>query len=423
MSHTTFSLVFASGLLLLAAVQAWADEPAGSLSLEQAEQRALQQDPAVQRYTRLAEARRAQSVAEGQLPDPRLKLGLANFPTDSFARDQEPMTQLQLGVQQTFPKGRSLEIRSAQAETLAEAEQARAADAAVQALLGARSAWLDLYYQQAALAILADTRELFTHLLASTRAFYATGRQRQQDVVRVELQLIRLEDRVQQAEGMRAQAQAGLGKWVGDGDWRAAAAVVPELPPVAALAELDATLERHPRIRVEQLMAESGLQEVDLAREQYKPGWMLDLTYGERTGQNADGSARADFLGAMVVLDLPLFTDKRQDRRLAASQSSYEAARLSRDDQLRELRRRLRADYADWQRLGERLRLFREQILPKAEQNARVSLSAYQSGVGDFDNMLRAGAGVLDSRLDALKVEVDRAKARARLLYLMGETS
>ena len=88
---------------------------------------------------------------------------------------------------------------------------------------------------------------------------------------------------------------------------------------------------------------------------------------------------------------------------------------------MRELRRQLRADHADWERLGERLRLFQEQILPKARQNARVSLHAYQSGVVDFDDMLRAGISVLDSRLDALKVEVDRAKTQARLLYLVGE--
>ena len=39
----------------------------------------------------------------GQLPDPKLKIGVMNLPLDSFERDQEAMTQLQLGLQQAFP--------------------------------------------------------------------------------------------------------------------------------------------------------------------------------------------------------------------------------------------------------------------------------------------------------------------------------
>ena len=38
-------------------------------------------------------AMEAESVAANSLPDPKLSLGLANLPTDSFEFAQEPMTQ------------------------------------------------------------------------------------------------------------------------------------------------------------------------------------------------------------------------------------------------------------------------------------------------------------------------------------------
>jgi cobalt-zinc-cadmium efflux system outer membrane protein len=39
----------------------------------------------------------------GTLPDPIVNVNAMNFPTDSFDRDQEAMTQLQVGFSQVFP--------------------------------------------------------------------------------------------------------------------------------------------------------------------------------------------------------------------------------------------------------------------------------------------------------------------------------
>ncbi|MGB1702771.1 MAG: hypothetical protein ACPHFR_06585, partial [Cycloclasticus sp.] len=38
----------------------------------------------------------------GSLPDPMVSFNAMNFPTDTFSRSQEPMTQLQIGVSQAF---------------------------------------------------------------------------------------------------------------------------------------------------------------------------------------------------------------------------------------------------------------------------------------------------------------------------------
>ena len=150
---------------------------------------------------------------------------------------------------------------------------------------------------------------------------------------------------------------------------------------------------------------------------------MLDLGYGLRAGHNADGGERSDMLSAMVVVDLPLFPDKRQDRRLADRQLQAQGAGYAREDRLRELRRELESQYAAWLRLGERAHRFRGRLVPQAEQNARVSLTSYQSDAADFSGVMRARITALDTRLDGLRVQVDRLKARAALWYLGGEAS
>ncbi len=80
------------------------------LSLADAERIALGADPGVARFRALADGLRERAVADAQLPDPKLKLGLMNFPTDTFDRTQEPMTQVQVGAVQAFPRGDSLAL-------------------------------------------------------------------------------------------------------------------------------------------------------------------------------------------------------------------------------------------------------------------------------------------------------------------------
>jgi len=199
---------------------------------------------------------------------------------------------------------------------------------------------------------------------------------------------------------------------------------------------------------------------VAMAREAYKPRWMVDLTYGVRQGRNPasglsdeqrtvnlarkllaqqgvslpnyglidsrlapTGTDRADFLSVMVLVDLPLFTGNRQDRRLAASRHETQAAMRARDNELLELRRTLDETYAGWERAGERLERYRTALIPQARESAEAALSAYQSDRGDFNALMRARIAELETRLEALRLIVDRAKAQAGLLFLAGDAS
>lgn len=403
-------------------VRAWAQEPV--LDLAAAERLAREQDRSAPALQAGAEALQERAVAAGQLPDPKLKLGAMNFPTDSFDRGQEAMTQLQIGVQQAFPPGASRQLKQQRITAMAEASSAGAADQARTVQREVRERYLELYYQWQAGRTVAASRNLFEQLREVTEYQYAAGRKNQQDVLRANVELALLEDRNTRIDTETDRARAALARLIGpDAALRPLAEAFPELPPLPTLLSLEQGLDAHPVMQMEGSRVAAGALGVDLAREQYKPAWMLDLTYGERTGDNPNGSARSDFLSAMVTLDLPLFTDKRQDRLLSAEQQELAATQLKREDRRRELQRMLAADYAEWTRLGQRLDRYADEVLPQAQQNASASLHAYQSGVTDFSGVMRARLTELDSRLTALRLRVDRARAQARLLYLSGESS
>ena len=82
------------GLSLSVSPQAYAVEK--TLTFKQAIALAISRgDPSVAQFTARAEAMRASAVADAQLPDPKIKFGVANLAADSFRFDQEPMTQMQ----------------------------------------------------------------------------------------------------------------------------------------------------------------------------------------------------------------------------------------------------------------------------------------------------------------------------------------
>ncbi|MDH3887514.1 MAG: TolC family protein, partial [Gammaproteobacteria bacterium] len=396
--------LLAMSLLLIATSGARAD-----LNIDEAVRLALTDDPLIAASQARSLALQDSAIADGQLPDPQLRTGIYNLPTDNFHINEEPSTQLRLGLQQAFPRGKTLHYRQRQGEWQAKAATASAALGARQLALDVRRYFLELYYQTRAGAIVAETRALFSQLVDITRAHYATGRVSQQDVLNASLELARLDDRSTRILNAADINRATLMKWIGEAASLPVNSNFPALPTPAAQAVIQAGLPQHPAIRIQTARLEAENQSVSIAREQYKPGWSAGLEYRKRFGEDPDGDDRSDMMAAMLTVDIPLFTKNRQDKRLSASIQQASSLQLKRTDRLRELKQQLDTDYANWQRLGERAVLYQSQLLQAASANAQASLNAYQSSVTEFTTLMRARITDLDVRLADLRIRVDRA--------------
>ena len=400
----------------------WANADEAVLALAQAERLAGDRDALGQSISARAQALRHQSVADGQLSDPRFKLGAVNFPVDSFARGQEPMTQLQFGVQQTFPRGHTLHYSRSRTSAMAGVETALAAERRLSVLRSVRKAYLELYFQLQNEKILAEHERLFSRLFDVTQRQYAVGRDNQHDVLLAQLELSLLQDRRAEIAGLKEAAVAQLSKWIG-----AQYAVLPlpdeqpVLPAIPPLGGIITDLSRHPLILAHDHRIDASRYQVSIAEEQYKPGWSIDVTYSERTGSDLQGGGREDFLSAMVLMDIPLFTGQRQDKRVLAGRQRHLAAKFARTDQLRELARQAGHIHASWRQLGERYELYESHTIIEAQQNADTTLKAYRNDVADFTTLMRARLLELDTRLAMIRLSVERAKVQSDLLYFVGD--
>ena len=361
------------------------------------------------------------AVAAGQLPDPMVKVGLMSLPTDSFRLDREPMTQAQLGLMQKFPRGRSLSLRSEQINLQSEGLDETVRDQKLQIVLAVREQYLEVVKQQHLAKINADAQVVFSDLLDITQDYYATGRVQQQDVLQASVELAKIKDRATRIAQAEEQARARLATWIGGVANSDISPVWPHLAEPAPAPVMKENLARHPRILAMQKKASAADTGVELARQNYKPEFSVDLTYGFRSGSGADGTSWPDMLSVMLVMDVPLFHVKRQDRVLAAQVAQSSAATLNMDDVYRRMRSDIEFQSAMFQRQKERVELFEKSLLPEAAFNSEATFEAYQSALEDMTTLLRARVTEFDLQLEYAGLQADVLGSQARLLYLEGE--
>ena len=168
------------------------------LTLEQAVTLARDSDPWLLGSELRESALRAESTAAGTLPDPVVSVGFANLPTDSWDFDQEAMTQFKVGVVQQFPRGESRQLQRRQLEILGSEHPFQRADRRARLAVDVARLWLEAFRARETIRLIEDDRELFEHLVDVAQSSYASafGNTRQQDLVRAQLELTRLEDRL-----------------------------------------------------------------------------------------------------------------------------------------------------------------------------------------------------------------------------------
>ena len=125
---------------------------------------ALSQDGNRKQYFAQSQAMRETGIASATLMDPKLKVGFGGLPVDSFQFDEDPMTNISVGLMQQFERGDTLDLQQKkagqQADGLALQVQARELTVAN----SMTQLWLELGYQQVAESIINENQRLLVEL-------------------------------------------------------------------------------------------------------------------------------------------------------------------------------------------------------------------------------------------------------------------
>jgi outer membrane protein TolC len=419
------------------------------LKFLQAVQQAQAVDPWLTGNHHQQQALESLSIAANTLPDPKVSLGIANIAADSLSFQQEQMTQLKIGVSQMFPRGDTLALMSKQLQSQSKQYPYLRQDRQSQVAVIVGSLWLNAYQMQQSIALIEQNKSLFTQLIDVAEARYSStiGQAQQQDIIRAELELSRIDDKLLQFTQQKNAYIGQLNQWLSSTEQSdlSSSAITdfnnpnimlsPQLPEIAlqqkalimakrqySNAELMHYFSQHPSVIALNNKITSVTFEQAIAKQKYQPEWGVNASYGYR-GDDALNNSRADLFSVGITFDVPLFTENKQDQQLKAAISKTEAVKTEKQLRLRQLLGAFSATKGRLTQLVKRKSLYEERLLPQFHQQADIALNAYTNDTGDFGDIVRARIDELNAAIDHLGIIVEQQKLHLELNYVFSKAN
>jgi len=358
-----------------------------NLSVKQAISYALDKNPNLASINARFLAMSEIPVQAGAFPEPKLKFNFANIPLDSFALDQTPMTQIQFGITQTLPYPGKLALKSQLAKNFAKASGADWQDAKRKLIQQIRHQWWQLFYLDRALEIVARNQGVLQQFIEVAETKYSVGQGLQQDILLAQVEEYQRQDKELQLLSMRHTTQARLNLLMGINKRQnilISSTVDEQLPTVDEMSDyLPEAKQSRPDMMRAKLLSDAAETRFELAKKDYYPDFQVGASYGWRKDQT-------DLASLQFSMNVPWDTTHRQNpakdqRNQEWMQQKY--ALLELENRIAE---EIESAIVNYSRATNQMRLFKDAIIPQAEQTVEAMLAGYQVNKVDFLNLLRA---------------------------------
>ena len=360
----------------------------GQILLTQLIQEALDNNPMIE-----AAVNRSLSVENiipqaGALPDPQISFSLMNLPVNSFSFSQEPMTGKVISVMQMFPFPGKLDLKTDMAEFEAAAinyQQREVRNTVVQMV---KTAFYNLYGIDRALETVQKNQLLMKQFVHMAETKYATGSGLQQDVLRAQVELSKMEDDLFMWQQKRLGVEAKLNVLL---NRSADSPIAPIHQELSLSPNINVSVEdvekTRPLLKAWQEKIHKVESAVELAQRDIWPNFMVGASYNQRNDLKS-GMKMRDFVSAMVSLNIPLYQKRKQNKKvvekelaLAAVEAEYKNVKAGVLADIQSLRAEL-----DW--FDKRINLYKEGILIQAQQSLDSAHEGYRVGKVDFMTLI-----------------------------------
>ncbi|RYU45906.1 copper transporter [Aliivibrio finisterrensis] len=396
--------------------------------LTQLIEQALSSDASREQIYAQSQALRSTGIASSTLADPTLKVGFGGLPVDSFKFDEDPMTNISVGLMQKFGRGSSLDLQQKQtgqqADVLAMQVQVRELEVAN----AITQLWIELGFLQKAEAILHENRHLLSEMETYIKTNYSIGKSESQDLLQAQLQLSRLDEKLQTNRQLQGRIYAQLTEWLPNlSEQKPQGIKALEWSTLNKLLNSKANqdtefydlLKSNPTIKMSELAITATKTKVDIADESYSPQFGVEVMYAYRQANGMGGQPASDLVSAYVTMDIPLFTDKRQDQNYAAAQYQVGAAKSQRDVLLRQMNAKVNSLLVDKNNLEQRLSRYNHTLLPQAKDRTQAVERGYENNTAQFNDVISAASDELSIELEKQRLFSDLDKTYSNLAFYL----
>ena len=378
-----------------------------------------------QRSPELAAARRevdmrvARIAPAGAPPDPTLFVGyMGGFTRPPFfPSSSTPDGFRWLGVSQELPFPGKLTLKSRVAATEADTTRWTYEDTRVRLVSELKSAYFEYVLTARSLEIVRRNKELLDQFRRIAEARFSVGRAAQQDVLKAQLEISLLVERLAVLERQRIAVQAEVNRLL----YRA-----PETPVAANAAfEIHAVIEnvealraqaaqRFPALRRDEQRINAGQQGLALARKEQLPDFGVNVTFQRFVGD------MPYMWGFDFMVKVPIFWQRKQRPMVAEAAAALEGAKRMRESTLADTTARVTQEYVAMSTSRQLMDLYNDSVLPQARLALESSVAAYEVGTVDFLTLLTNFVTVLNYEVSYEEQTAQYRQALARLEPLVG---
>jgi outer membrane protein TolC len=356
----------------------------------------------------------------GALPDPVVSYGHYFDEVETRVGPQV----YRLGVRQRLPWFGKLSLAEDAARERAAAQTERVRAVRLDVVVSVTQAYADFAYLTEAIAITEERASLLRTLDEVVRAAYSSGSASYGDVMKSQIGLARVEDKLSSMRAGVAPASSRLAAAVGlrvDSELPVQE-VMPSVEGDPVALDVAAFELQSPDLLALRHETEAARFEQRLARR----GPLPDLTLGVDYIATDDAlmpveDSGKDPLVGVASISVPLWFGKHvaAARQAGAAVSASERATEQRALELVAELRALEFELDDALR---KVALYEDRLVPAAEQAVSSTEASYRAGTADFDALVTAHESALEFELALARARADALIAKAKLARLTGAT-
>lgn len=358
-----------------------------------------ERNPDIQAAQDAVAAARERPAQARALPDPSVGVVFTNEGWSPNLGTM-PDSSLEVMVAQDLPYPGKRRLRGRVAELEAVEVEQRLARTRLSVTAAVRRAYYGLLAARTLRLITTEQAALWEQMEGVARARYGVGQGTQQDVLRTQVEVTRVQQLAASQESEMAIRLAELNRLLARPpeaplDTTAASLAIPE-----AAESLEAWLgdlrERSPELRAARSAADRSQALADLARRDFKPDFGVLGAYMNRGG--LDPMWRAG-----VTVTLPLARERRRSAFAEAQARAAEAGARIRSVEL-QLRFRTQERLAQLAAARRISTLYSEGVIPQDLMSVDAAIATYQAGRVPFVTVLEAIATLYDDRATHVRV-------------------
>ena len=379
-------------------------------------QEALRKNPGVQSSLRQVEALRHRVPQAKTLPDPTVSAGWAGNITPFSVQQGDPSSSRVFTASQTIPYPGKLKLRGEIADREAEAAWWDYEAARRRLVADVKSAYYDYFAASKAVEITQKNKDLLQKLSSIADARYRVGKGVQQDVLRSQVEVSLLQQRLTIFEQQQKTAQVRLNTLLFR-DPEAPLASPASFEPAALGHSLDElyTLarEQDTGLQREQRMIERNQYAMNLAQKDFRPDFSVGYMYQQRP-------AMPDMHGFTVTANIPIFYRTKQREAVREQTEQLASSQRSKENRQTELFFAVKQQYLLAKSSEQLLKLYSQAVVPQSSLALESSMASYQTGAVDFLTILTNYTVVLDYQVSYYRELANYQVALASLEPLVG---